>query len=235
MFHLDHFAMYSRNYARTTFQISQETGFGAFDGGFFPTYGLGIRIIPLGPDLFLEIESLIDWDVIRHALATDHPYIKVAMAHPEAFAGCCFRCDTLEELEEFAKRRGVEVNRTELGEANAQQMMNGDKNVVLMAPVATASWPAGMPNVYYWPDMSKHDSRYPVERGTQRIQPKGLAWVELGGTAEIFDDWFAGLTTAADHPVRFNGRAPGLYALAIDTDAGEVVIRRPSITEPPLA
>jgi hypothetical protein len=88
-----------------------------------------------------------------------------------------------------------------------------------------------MPNVYWWPDITKHDGRYPVIPGTDRRIPSGLAWVEVGGTARQFEEWFGGYTQASDHPLRFNGKAPGLYALAVKTNDGEVVIRRPSLNE----
>src|SRR5580658_9395990 len=217
MFRLDHFALFAQNFYEATFKISQETGLGNYDGGYFPNYGAAIKIVPLGPDLFLEIEGLVDMAVIKRELANPTEFLQLGIRKRETFAGWCFRTDTEEELEAFAKVRGCQIDRNFLNIDNAQQMMNGDKNVVIMAPLAPDSWPKGMPNVYFWPDMSKHDARYPVQEGTGAKTPLGLAWVEVGGDAAQFDEWFGGLTTASDHPLRCNGKAPGLYALAVAT------------------
>jgi hypothetical protein len=231
MFHLDHFGIFARNHNESTFRLSRETGLGCYDGGYFPNYGVGIRIIPFGNDTFLEIQSLTDLDVIKKELASPGILGHALAKHREAFMLWSFRTDSEAELEEFSRVTGQEIDREVLNSENAQQMMNGDKIVVIEAPNALISAPLGMPNVYFWPDMSKHDSRYPVEIGTGRRTPQGLAWVEVGGTPEEFDGWFKGLTVAKDHPLRFNGRAPGLHAIGVKTDKGEVSIRRPTLLE----
>jgi hypothetical protein len=126
--------------------------------------------------------------------------------------------------------REGEVNQDVLDEKDAQQMMNGDMNIVVMAPTAYESRLRGMPNVYVWPDMNKHDARYSVTAGAGdgRI-PRGPSWVEVGGTPVELEEWFGGLTKSDDHPLRFNGKALGVYAVAVNTSKGEVVIRRPSM------
>ncbi len=231
MFHLDHFSLITRNQSEATFRLSRETGLGSYDGGFFPKFGAGIRVIPLGEDVFLEIQSLVDLDVMKRELETPSFFGQVLMKRRETFLAWCFRTDTEAELEEFSRVTGHKIDREVLNYENAQQMMNGDKNVVIEAPNALECWPQGMPNVYWWPDMTKHDSRYPVEARTGDREPLGLAWVEVGGTEADFDAWFGGLTRAKDHPVRFNGGKHGLYALGVKTTKGEVTIRRPSLND----
>jgi len=232
MLQLDHFALFSHNLYRATFNVSQETGLGNYDGGFFPNYGIGIKVVPLGPDLFLEIESLIEYSAIKRLVESDEItlYTK-ALAHPEVFYGWCFRTDTREELDELARVAGFTVDEVALNEEKCQQMMTGEKVVVVAAPRARDAWPLGMPNVYFWPDMSKHDGRFPATAGTGTVTPAGVAWIEVGGSAEDFEAWFGGYTKASDHPIRFNGKSLGLYAIAVKTEAGEVVIRRPSLNE----
>jgi hypothetical protein len=229
MFHLDHFGLFTRNHSEATFRLSRETGLGSYDGGFFPNYGIGIRVMPLGGDTFLEIESLADFDVMKKELAQPTMMGQTLARRKETFLLWSFRTDTEEELEEFARVTGHKIDRELLNYENAQQMMNGDKNVVIEAPSAFVSVPLGMPNVYYWPDMSKHDSRYPVEARTGTKEAVGLSWIEVGGTPADLDDWFKGLTRAKDHAIRFNGLAHGLYAIGVNTTQGEVTIRRPSV------
>jgi len=36
---------------------------------------------------------------------------------------------------------------------------------------------------------------------------------------------------ASNYPFRFNGKVPGLYAVGVKSDKGEIVIRRKSATE----
>jgi hypothetical protein len=241
MLQLDHFAMFSHNFYKSTFNVSKETGLGNYDGGFFPNLGIGIKVVPLGPDLFLEIEGVIDYGVLKNVIESELAsasappaeggMFKVFAKKPEFFSGWCFRTDTLEELEELARAAKWTVNHDFLNLTNAQQMMSGEKNVAIMAPLASDAWPFGMPNVYYWPDITKHDGRFPPIPETSRRVPTGLSWVEVGGTPKQFEDWFGGFTKASDHPLRFNGKPPGLYAIAVNTSDGEVVIRRPSLND----
>jgi len=241
MLQLDHFALFSYNIYKSTFKLSKETGLGNYDGGFFPNFGAALKIVPLGPDVFLEIQGLIDYEVMKHIAADSSSagldatglsgFVHKAVQKPECFSGWCFRTDTLEELEELAKIAKFHVDHDTLNLDNAQQMMGGDQIVVVEAPSGHVAWNVGMPNVYYWPDMSKHDARYPVIPETDKRKPSGIAWVEVGGTPRQFEDWFGGYTKADDHPLRFNGKTPGLYAIAVNTDDGEIVIRRPTLNE----
>lgn len=240
---LDHFGLFSHNFYKSTFELSLETGLGNYDGGFFPNFGNGTKIVPLGPDLFLEIEGLVDFSIIKHIILSEAngtnkdnqdvmAFMRKLLAKPEAFFLWSFRVESEEEMSELTKATGWTVDRETLSEPNAQQMMSGEKVVVCSAPnAADFGRSPGMPNVYLWPDMSKHDSRFPVIPETKKKTPTGISYVEVGGTEKLFDDWFCGFTTAKDHPIQFNGKAPGLYAIAVNTDAGEVVIRRPGINE----
>ncbi len=238
---LDHFGMFSHNLYKSAFELSGETGLGHYDGGFFPNYGQGTKIFPLGPDLFLELEGMVDYGTIRHIIlnegsaAAETPvmtFMRKMLAKPEVFFLWSFRTESLEEMNELARATGWTVDHDTLNADNAQQMMNGDKIVVVSTPRAAEMIPnLGMPNVYFWPDMNKHDARYPVIPETKKKTPTGLAWIEVGGTEKQFDDWFCGFTKAQDHPLVFNGKAPGLYTIAVNTDAGEVLIQRPGCNE----
>lgn len=177
----------------------------------------------MSPFILLQAES-DDTPVIAH--------MRKMLGKPELFFLWSFRTESLEELNELARATGWTVDHDTLNAANAQQMMSGDKIVVVSTPKATELLPSiGMPNVYFWPDMSKHDSRFPVIPETRKKTPTGVAWIEVGGTKEQFENWFCGFVAARDHPLEFNGKAPGLYAIAVNTDAGDVVIRRPGINE----
>jgi hypothetical protein len=227
MLHLDHYGMFSQNHYEATFQISKETGLGNYDGGWFPTFSVGVKVIPLGGDQFLEVEGFVDTVMVKQ-LADAFPFDKF-LAHRQVYTWWTLRTDSLEELEELARVCGWEVDREILGEAGAQQMMNGHKVVLIETPVGFEAVQRGMPQVYWWPDMSQHDARFPIAEGTgDGREPQGVAWIELGGTAEQLESWFKGMLKAKDYPIRFNGMTPGLHAIAVATSKGEVVIRRPN-------
>ena len=51
--------------------------------------------------------------------------------------------------------------------------------------------------------------------------PDGIAWVEVGGDAARVAEWLGG----ADIDVRVTDAPPGVYAVAVRTTSGEIVIR----------
>jgi len=52
--------------------------------------------------------------------------------------------------------------------------------------------------------------------------------MEMGGTRARMQQWLG--QNPDDLHMKFNGRSPGLYAIGVTTDVGEVEIRRPSAT-----
>ena len=96
--------------------------------------------------------------------------------------------------------------------------------------MSVGAWPLGFPNVYKVADMAQHPSRIPVLPGSRRLEPKGVAWLEAGGTKTEWNDWL-GIVPVDSFPIRFNGKKPGLYAVAVKTDEGDKIIRLPSITQ----
>ncbi len=227
MLHMDHYDMIAQNFYEAAFKISQETGLGNFDGGWFPRMGVGTRMIPLGGDQFLEVAGFCDTEAFKQAGGA-FPFDKM-LAHKQAFFLWSFRTDSLEELEELARVCGWGVDREILNEEGAQILMNGKRGAAIVeTPIGFEAVQRGMPEVYYWPDMSQHDSRLPIEKGTgDGRKPQGVSWIEVGGTADQLESWFKGMLRAKDYPIHFNGETPGIYAIAVATSKGEVVIRRP--------
>ena len=180
MLHLDHYGIFSQNFYEATFQISQETGLGNYDGGWFPRFGFGVKVIPLGDDQFLEVEGFVDTEKFKQ-LASAPPFDKL-VARRQAFFIWALRTDSLEELEELARVCGWEVDHEVLDEGGAQQMMNGHKVVLVEAPKGVEGVLRGMPQIYFWPDMSQHDARFPIAEGTgDGREPQGVSWIEVGG------------------------------------------------------
>jgi len=230
MIHFDHVCMAGPNVYESTFRLSQETGLGNYDGGFFPNYGLGHRVVPLAPDIYIEVEGLVDQRPVRQGqpLAV---FMERQTRDGDRFVGWCLRCDTLEELEAFAAHHRTTVDPNTTGRELGRQMMDGSRGFALQAPSATTTWPTGMPNMYFKPGGGVHAASLPVVPGSGSVRPKGLAWIEIGGSRSDLAAWLGDVGTPADFPfdVRYNGGSAGLYGMGVDTDRGTVEIRRPPV------
>src|SRR6218665_2292440 len=93
MIALDHIAIWSDNLYRTTIDLSESTGIGSTDGGYFPGLGLGQKLLSLGGSVYLEIESIVD-----HRMIADGAPLARELARQTAggdcFAGFCLRSDS---------------------------------------------------------------------------------------------------------------------------------------------
>ena len=230
MIHFDHICLVAQNVYEATFRMSKETGLGNYDGGFFPKYGLGHKVIPLADDIFIEVESVVD----HMALRNGNPVAKLYEAQTmegDRFLGWCLRADTMEEMHKFAAHHGVTVDEKTLSVDTARQMMNGNRGVALQTPSALSAWPQGKPNLYFKPPGSVHAASLPVEPGTGRVKGQGLAWIEVGESEKELSAWLGDLVAPSSFPfqVRYNGKSSGLHALGVKTSAGIVEIRRPSV------
>jgi hypothetical protein len=61
------------------------------------------------------------------------------------------------------------------------------------------------------------------------VRPLGISWVEVGGTEAAFLQVSG--PAGKDVPIRFNGKGSGVYAVAVKTADGEVVVRRKATNE----
>ncbi len=93
----------------------------------------------------------------------------------------------------------------------------------MMTPLTPDCWKAGVPNFFWFENMELHPSR--IEEGQRhRVEPKGIAWMEVGGDPEHMRAWL-GDDNDIFPKLRFVDREPGLYAFAVKTDGGEIVVR----------
>jgi hypothetical protein len=123
------------------------------------------------------------------------------------------------QLQAIANRLGSPIY-----EGALRTRVDGTVGHSVRTPDTIRCWDAGLPNFFFYGDhMHEHAARISAPH---RVAPNGLAWLEVGGTREAMLEWLghAALTSM----LRFNGLSPGLYAVAIHTNQGEVVIRRPA-------
>jgi len=227
MIHFDHVCLAAQNVYEATFRLSKETGIGNYDGGFFPLYGLGHKVVPLASDIFIEVESVVDHMALRNGNPVAKLYEEKTL-EGDCFLGWCLRADTMEEMETFAAHHNVTVDAKTLGEDTARQMMNGRRGLAIQVPSALSSWPKGMPNLYFKPDLNDHPARFPVEPGTGSNKGQGVQWIEVGQSESELANWLGPLVkpTELNVEIRYNGGTPGLYALGVKTTNGAIEIRR---------
>ncbi|MEU5642625.1 VOC family protein [Streptomyces milbemycinicus] len=221
MLTIDHISLGSRNIYAGTEQLCTETGFGQYEGGWFPHLGIANRIVPLGPDQYIEVESVIDAYSPHTNPSARWFYDQIEGG--DVFIGWCLRVDTRDELQKLAEHFGTDIIDKPL-----RKRTDGVQRNAIRVPETIPCWQRGVPNVFLIEDLSEHPGAQPREG--QRNTPQGITWMEVGGTEADMRAWLG--DGAADLPLKYNGGRPGLYAVAVATDEGEVVIRRTAVTEP---
>ncbi|WP_144113895.1 VOC family protein [Paraburkholderia sp. BCC1886] len=227
MIHFDHICLAAQNVYEATFRLSRETGLGNYDGGFFPLYGIGHKVVPLAPDIYIEVEGIVDHRVLARGqpLAT---FFEQQTRVGDCFVGWCLRADSLDELKTFARHHNTVVDENTTGKDAGRQMMNGERGFALQTPSALTAWPIGKPNLYFKPGNGTHAASLPIVPGTGSVQGKGLNWIEIGEDEAAFAAWLGEIAHPSDFPfeIRYNRNSAGLYALGVETSIGEQEIRR---------
>lgn len=216
--HLDHYQLSARNIYETAHKLREETRLGFYDGGYFPDAGLASKIFPLGAGAYLAVEGVIDAGKIQTAATAKAFHDRTAMG--DCFSLLSMRVDRIAELEAIAARHKTAVVKRPV----VRIRPDGPPVEAFSAPAGASqqgrvNWychekrinhhPAGQP-VHYWPGL---------------IEPRGVAWLEVGGSEQNMADWLG--VPPAQFPYRYNGKAHGLYAIGVRTDRGDVEIRRP--------
>jgi len=216
MMHIDHVCIACQNLYEAAARLRRETNLDSYDGGWGPI-GNALRVVPLGNHQYLEVESIID-----HRRAPTSPMAQHFLTQTEKgdrLLGWVLRLDTLDELREVADRIGRPTSK--LGPFTARHKPDGTAIEVYATPPSIEVWPRGMPNFVYWPQTTRHPGD---ESAPHTVQPRGIAWIELGGSKPQFRDWIG--DGMSDLPLRFVTEEPGLRAVTIETNVGEAVIRR---------
>ena len=221
MISIDHICLGCRNVYEASHRLREETGLGHYDSGWFPASGLANRIVPLGGDVYIEIEGVVEAAKVQEGNPTA-VWFNESTLNGDVFIGWCARVDSRGELEALAQR----LKSTVVENKGLKIRVDGKVLGGTCTPPTIECWKAGVPNFFYFEDMSVHGSRQPLGPSLKPpVTPLGVAWMELGGSEQQMSDWLG--VKASSLPLRFNGKAPGLYAVAVKSAAGEIVIRRP--------
>lgn len=223
---LDHIHLGCTNVYATAFDLMTATRLGHYDGGFTRDIVVGQRTMPLGGGVYLEIEGIVDPFATSEALRRPWWHARAASLKSAVFGGVCLRVETMEELNDIARRHGGAAR------LNIRTPSDGPQVKFQEAPFGAGDpWQTGKPTWCCWENrLYAHPSGQPVVNAPGLVQPAGVAWIEVGGGRAQMQSWLG------QHPddlrMKFNGKAPGLYAIGVNTDAGDVEIRRPPAAAP---
>lgn len=220
MLHIDHISLGAQNVYEGAHRLCEETGFGQYEGGWFPHAGIANRIVPLGNDQYIEVEGVVHPHVLDSNPIARWFYDECVAG--DVFLGWCLRVDTRRELEEISRRLD-----TEIVDFGLRVRKDGKITAPARVPESVWCWQRGIPNVFHFEDMDEHAARQPCDP-PGRVTPTGIAWMEVGGTAQDLRDYLGEEVDAL--PLRFNGDRPGLYAMGVNTPDGEVEIRRTAVS-----
>jgi hypothetical protein len=222
---LDHCNIAAQDLYEAAFRLRNETGLGFYDGGWTPT-GIGSKIFPLGESTYLMVEGLVNPFALEDMNNPGAKRFYDSVASGDHFRGWSLRVDSLAELEQIAKDHDFKT--LVLNPKGGRIRPNGDAVIAAGTPSLGDAWPAGLPNWNFFPEMHTHPSGQPTISMPGLVKPRGIAWMEVGGTEAEMSKW---LGSPAKFSLRFNGKAAGLYAIGVKTDGAEIVIKRKSVSE----
>ena len=184
-------------------RLEADHGLVAAGGGSHGELGTANRLIPLG-DQYLELITVAD-------PASQHPLAVVLgawIAEGDRFFSMAIEVD---DVEATADRLGSSVlDGTRTGPDNASVTFR-------LAGFETAL-AEQVPFFIEWGEGREH--RLPAPGAAANPNAHGVAWVELGGDVERVRAWLGGDVEG----VRLVGGEPGIRAMAVATNDGEVVI-----------
>lgn len=189
-------------------RLLAEHGLASLPGGRHDGHGTANRIVPLGPD-YLELITVVDPEEAASSLVGR--WIARGLEHGGGLWGLNLRTP---DADAVAARLGLEVLEF------VRERPDGSRIRFRLVGLEGATGDERLPF------FSEHRTVGPEHPGRQpaphRVQPLGIAWVELGGDERRLREWIGPEVAGLD--LRFAGGAPGIRRAGLATEAGEVVL-----------
>lgn len=193
-------------------RLLDEHGLASLPGGRHDGHGTANRIVPLGPD-YLELISVVD----PHEAAGSPVgrWIQRGLDRGGGLWGVNLRTDDADAL---AQRLGLEVLEFVRKRPDGQPIhfrlvglegATGEHHLPFFSEHEVSTEGAVGPG---------HPGRQPAPH---RVQPRGIAWVELGGDEERLRRWLGPESQGLE--LRCIGGESGPRRAAVATEAGEVI------------
>lgn len=188
-------------------RMRQEFGLGSVPGGHHPAWGTANRIVPLGPS-YIELIAAVDREVAGQS-EVGRSLIE-AVSGGDRFLGWCV---STEDVEAVAARLDLPVV------AGTRERPDG---IVLRWRSAGLERAMAEPSLPFFITWDIPDELHPGRGEAEHVgTPQGITWLEIGGDAIRLNEWLEG----AELPVRVVGGPPGVLAVAIAAESGEIVVR----------
>lgn len=194
-----------RDFDATARRLFDRYGLASVPGGRHHGHGTGNRIVPLGPN-YLELMAVVD-----SVEAEDSPlgrWVAERVAKGDDLAALCLRTD---DIDEVGRRIGQEPERM------SRRRPDGVELGWWLTGLPTAL-NEGLPFFIQWDvPAGRRPGRTPAEH---RVEPAGIAWVELGGDPGRLADYLG----PHDLDLRLVSEHTGVRGLGITTSGGEIVL-----------
>jgi hypothetical protein len=188
-------------------RMKEEFGLGSVEGGRHPAWGTGNRIIPLGPS-YIELLAVLDRaEAERNDLGRS---LLEAVADGDRFLAWCVATD---DIEHVAARLELPVT------PGARERPDGTVVRWRSAGLDRALAEPSLPFFVSW-DIP-HDLHPGRAQADHVVRPSGIAKLEIGGDALRLNDWLDGSAL----PVEVVGGPPGVLAVTVAAEPGEIVLR----------
>ena len=184
-----------------------EYGLASVEGGRHAGWGTANRIVPLGSS-YVELVAVVD----PHEAASSvfgRPVLE-ALAMREQLVGWAVATD---DLRPIAARLSLDISQ------GHRMKPDGTTLSWKLAGVARALDPGALPFFIEWG--GRRELHPGAAKASHHVKPSGLAWIEVASDEESLRTWLGNF----DFPVRCVGGPPSLSAVAVSTEAGEIVLR----------
>jgi hypothetical protein len=189
-------------------RLAEEFGLASVAGGRHPDWGTANRIVPLG-SAYVELIAVVDPDVAASS-EFGRPVLE-ALASGERLVGWAAATD---DLQGIARRLDLDVV------SGSRTNSDGTTLRWQLAGVAPALDAGALPIFIEWggpPEL--HPG---AAKAGHRVTPRGIAWVEVASDEDSLRAW---LGHDVDIELRFVDGPPRLSSVAVNTEAGEIVLR----------
>lgn len=187
-------------------RLREEHGFGSVPGG--PHLGgTTSRLVPLGPECFLELLGIED------ASKDDGRWLEATLQGRDRVLWWCLGVN---DLDDTAQRRGLPIR---VGQARDE-----DRDTLTFRSAGMPQYPLPFFLSLIGDRGARHrlqEKRYAA--AGHACAPTGYTFVEVGDHQPVLEGWLG-----TDHglPVRYApGTGPGIHACGIATAEGEIVLR----------
>jgi hypothetical protein len=206
MIRIDHVMVAVRDLDVAAERMWREFGLEALPGGPHDDAGTAMMIVPLDDDQFLEVIAITDPQ-------SSHPvveWLRRSLAGGDRLLGLAIGVD---DIAPHAARLSEPVFDLHRNMKDGKRVTFRLTGIVGMLSADTSPWFVETTGGREW--------RLGDRPARHRVEPHGIRWVEFGGDAGAI------ATRLGDRelPIRCRGGRPGVQAVCVASDAGDIVLR----------